>query len=71
MMPIMSGMDLYDELCRLAPEQARRVVFLTGGAFTPRGQAFLDQVPNPRLDKPFDNQSLRTLVRDRVRWQGE
>jgi PAS domain S-box-containing protein len=71
MMPVMSGMDLYEELARSAPDQARRVVFLTGGAFTQRGQEFLDQVPNPRLDKPFDNQHLRAIVRERVRWQGE
>ena len=71
MMPVMSGMELYDELVKAAPEQAKRVIFLTGGAFTPKGQAFLDQVPNPRLDKPFDNQALRAIVRDRVRWNAE
>lgn len=71
MMPIMSGMELYDELVKRAPEQAKRVIFLTGGAFTPKGQAFLDQVPNPRLDKPFDNQNLRSIVRERVRGNSE
>jgi CheY-like chemotaxis protein len=71
MMPVMSGMELYDELVRSAPDQAKRIIFLTGGAFTPRGQAFLDQVPNPRLDKPFDNQNLRAIVREQVRWQDE
>lgn len=66
MMPVMSGMELYEEVQRTVPEQAKRFIFLTGGAFTPKGQAFLDQVSNPRLDKPFDNHSLKVLVRERI-----
>ena len=34
MMPEMSGPRFYEELSRLAPEQAQRVIFMTGGAFT-------------------------------------
>jgi signal transduction histidine kinase len=66
MMPHMTGMDLYEELETLAPEQARRMVFLTGGAFTPRGRQFLDAVPNTCLDKPVDIRKLRTLVNERL-----
>ncbi len=62
MMPGMTGMDLYAELNRLAPEQARRVVFMTGGAFTPRALSFLQEVPNPKLSKPLDLRQLRALV---------
>ena len=29
------------------PERARRVVFVTGGAFTPAAREFVDSVPNP------------------------
>jgi CheY-like chemotaxis protein len=67
MMPKMTGMDLHAELLRAVPEQAAQMVFLTGGAFTPRARAFLDGVPNQRLPKPFDMQQLRALVSDRVR----
>ncbi len=67
MMPEMSGMELYDELSRIAPEQISRMIFLTGGAFTPRAQDFLDRVPNPRLEKPFDLDQLRTMLRKMVR----
>ncbi len=63
MMPDRTGMELHEELARDAPEQADRMIFLTGGAFTPRAQAFLDTVPNPRLDKPFDLRQVRELVR--------
>jgi PAS domain S-box-containing protein len=62
MMPGMTGMDLYQELNRMAPDQAKRVVFMTGGAFTPRALSFLQEVPNPKLSKPLDVRQLRTLV---------
>jgi CheY-like chemotaxis protein len=67
MMPVMTGMDLHAELLIMAPEQAARMVFMTGGAFTPRAQAFLDETTNPRLDKPISAKQLRTLVHDTVR----
>jgi CheY-like chemotaxis protein len=62
MMPGMTGMDLYQELGRMDAEQARRVVFMTGGAFTPRALSFLQEVPNPKLSKPLDVRQLRALV---------
>jgi signal transduction histidine kinase len=62
MMPVMTGMELYDELSRVAPEQRERVIFLTGGAFTSNARSFLSKVPNPRLEKPFDLDDLLTLV---------
>src|ERR1700712_222001 len=48
MMPVMTGMALYDELCRSQPVLASRMVFVTGGAFTERARQFLEQSPNPR-----------------------
>jgi signal transduction histidine kinase len=67
MMPQMTGMELHAELVRLAPELAGRMVFVTGGAFTPGARAFLDNVPNQRLEKPFDAQQLRAVLNDRIR----
>jgi CheY-like chemotaxis protein len=63
MMPEMSGMDLHAELVALAPDQADRMVLLTGGAFTGAADQFLDRVPNARMEKPFDGASLRALIR--------
>ena len=40
------------------------MIFLTGGAFTPRAREFLSRVSNPKLEKPFDPQGLRNLVRE-------
>jgi signal transduction histidine kinase len=67
MMPEVTGMDLHAELTALAPDQAARMILLTGGAFTPRARQFLDQVPNPRVEKPFDSANLRAVVRGLVR----
>ena len=62
MMPEMSGVELHQELSRLSPELAARMVFLTGGAFTPYARSFLSEVQNHRLEKPFSAEELRGLV---------
>ena len=64
MMPGISGMDLHAEVMRVAPAQAARIAFVTGGAFTPQALAVLDGVRNPRLEKPFGLQALKALVAD-------
>ncbi len=63
LMPEMSGVELFQHLEAEAPEQCPRVIFLTGGAFTPRAQEFLARVPNARLEKPFDLDELMVLIR--------
>jgi CheY-like chemotaxis protein len=67
MMPDITGYELYEELARYAPDQARRMIFLTGGAFTPRAQKFLGEVENKRVEKPFDAERVRGLVRMMVK----
>jgi two-component system cell cycle sensor histidine kinase/response regulator CckA len=67
MMPVVSGMEFYDEVKRRFPEEADRVVFVSGGAFTPVANAFLDRVTNERLQKPFDPKVVRDLVQRFVR----
>ena len=64
MMPEMTGMDLYTEMEALVPDQAARIVFVSGGAFTPRAREFLERVPNARVEKPVDMQNLRLLLRN-------
>jgi CheY-like chemotaxis protein len=67
MMPEMNGMELYTELLRIAPEQATRMVFLTGGPCTTLAKDFLAQVPNAHIEKPFDTRRLRLLVARHMR----
>jgi PAS domain S-box-containing protein len=66
MMPTMTGMELYAELSRAAPDQAEQMIFLTGGAFTPQARSFLERVPNRHLEKPFEAAGLRALVNARL-----
>lgn len=67
LMPQMSGIDLYEKVVHSLPEQAKRFVFVTGGSFTARAQAFLDNVPNPHVEKPFNVATLRSLISDSLR----
>jgi PAS domain S-box-containing protein len=62
MMPEMTGMEFHGQLDAIAPEQAAQVIFMTGEAFTVAARAFLDQVPNDRIGKPFDMHELRRLL---------
>jgi PAS domain S-box-containing protein len=62
MMPHMTGMDLYRELLRVAPQQAERMIFVTGGAFTQAAQRFLADTTRQHVEKPFDFADLRAIV---------
>ena len=71
MMPEMTGMELHARLVAAGSPLAERMVFLTGGAFTPVARAFLEQVSNPRVDKPFDGPALIAVVSELIgRWRG-
>jgi two-component system, cell cycle sensor histidine kinase and response regulator CckA len=62
MMPEMTGMDLHAWLAARDPALAARIVFITGGAFTPRASEYLAHAGNIKVDKPFDPANLRKLV---------
>jgi signal transduction histidine kinase len=66
MMPDMTGMDLHAALLRAAPDQAERMIFMTGGAFSPEAAAFLGRVSNASLEKPFKPAALRQIVQSRL-----
>lgn len=66
MMPGFTGMDLYQWLADEHPELTGRIVFVTGGAFTPRAGKLLKEVPNLRLQKPFRREMIRTLVQKMI-----
>ena len=56
MMPNVSGMDLHRWLAESFPEVATRVVFITGGAFTPRAR---DSYMNERTLPSASNHGTR------------
>jgi FixJ family two-component response regulator len=71
MMPEMTGMELHARLSELAPDQAGRMIFMSGGALTPEAVRFFNQQPSRSLDKPFSPSSLRKLVQDALQELGE
>jgi CheY-like chemotaxis protein len=63
MMPGMDGVELHDRIAAVAPDQAERMIFVTGGVFTDSARRFLEQASNPCFDKPCDLDELRATVR--------
>jgi PAS domain S-box-containing protein len=62
MMADMTGMDFFEELQTRHAALSDRVVFMTGGAFTPAARAFLETRSDRRLDKPFTMAELSRVV---------
>ncbi len=67
MMPDMTGMDFHGGLAQVDPEQAKRMIFMTGGAFTAKAKSFLSETQTEHLEKPFQPSSLRAIVRRYLR----
>jgi signal transduction histidine kinase/CheY-like chemotaxis protein len=65
MMANVSGIDVHRWLVEHQPRLARKLVFVTGGAFTPNAREYLEKVDNLRLEKPFDVTNLQKMV---VEW---
>jgi len=63
MMPELTGMELHAQLLDLAPDQADRMVFVTGGAYTEMAQRFLARLRTPW----FENRV--TWASSGPRWQ--
>jgi CheY-like chemotaxis protein len=67
MMPEMTGMELHAELTALDRSLARRMIFVTGGAFTEPAQEFLGRDGILRAEKPIDVPSIRALIHSLLR----
>jgi CheY-like chemotaxis protein len=58
MMPGRSGVDVHAAIASVAPEQAKRMVFLTGGALTAGAADFLARHGSRVVSKPFSVDEL-------------
>lgn len=65
MMPV-GGDVVYRHVTAAHPELASRFIFLSGAAFAPEARAFLDKLPNLRIDKPFEINDLLDLVQELI-----
>ena len=69
MMRGLSGMDLHAALLQRHADQARRMIFLSGGAYTPDAAEFLQLMMRRHLPKPFTPDDLRaTLTSHLAKW---
>jgi PAS domain S-box-containing protein len=62
MMPRLDGMELHALLRRIAPEQAGRMIIMTGGACTPEAQRFLETSGVRWIEKPFRLDELHRAI---------
>jgi signal transduction histidine kinase/ActR/RegA family two-component response regulator len=61
-MPEVDGKSLYDAIKKEHPELVDRIVFMSGGAFTPRLRKFASAVSNPVLQKPVTREDLEAMI---------
>ena len=61
-MPEVDGVKVYQTVASRYPGLERKVLFVTGGAFTQRLRDFLEACPNPRLSKPFQPRELHGSI---------
>ncbi|OIP30494.1 MAG: hypothetical protein AUK47_24940 [Deltaproteobacteria bacterium CG2_30_63_29] len=66
MMPDVSGIDFHAWLSERNAALATRVVFMTGGVFSPRASEYLSRSANIKIDKPFKAASVRRLIGELV-----
>jgi two-component system NtrC family sensor kinase len=62
-MPVLDGVEFFEELERRHPQLRQRVAFVTGDVLNADKRAFLDRTGAPTLAKPFDLAEIRHVVR--------
>ncbi len=62
MMPEIDGKSFYEAVRKEHPQLADRIIFMSGGAFTPRLRKFAASVPNPVLQKPVSREDLEAVL---------
>ncbi len=61
-MPEFSGEDLYNSVKTEDPEQAKRIVFVTGDTVNPETRTFLQSTGNSYIAKPFRLEEIRQII---------
>jgi CheY-like chemotaxis protein len=67
MMPNMDGPRFFEELTTRHPQLLDRVVFCSGGTFTPRAEDFLRQCRMPIVYKPVEPNALLDVLVETAR----
>jgi two-component system NtrC family sensor kinase len=61
-MPGLSGQEVHQWLSSARPELLHRLVFASGDTASPETAAFLNSIPCPVLEKPFELAELAAVV---------
>jgi len=61
-LPGMSGMELYENIRRMARTLARRVIFITGDVMAADTRNFLSRAGAPYISKPFNIKQLKESI---------
>ncbi|UCE18377.1 MAG: response regulator [Gemmatimonadota bacterium] len=61
-MPGIDGRQLYNRIVASYPEQAKRILFITGYAISPDLRDFFDKTGIPHIEKPFDIDTLKRTI---------
>lgn len=67
MMPDLTGMEFYAQARQHAPGLEDRILFITGGIFTPEAEEFVAGLARAPLEKPFAAARLLALVQEQLR----
>ena len=62
MMPGLSGHEVSERLAKSRPDLLPRLVLMTGGAFTEKTRAFLEESAHLVLEKPIQSAALKGAV---------
>jgi two-component system cell cycle sensor histidine kinase/response regulator CckA len=62
MMPDISGIEVYKFLENRDQGEEERIIFLTGGAFSPASRSFLNEMSNMLIRKPFTRDEIRRAI---------
>jgi len=62
MMPEMSGIEVYQRLVEYDPAMARRLIFVTGGAFSAEARSFLEAGQHRVVEKPATQPTLLRAI---------
>jgi two-component system, cell cycle sensor histidine kinase and response regulator CckA len=65
-MPDITGLDLHEIVSEMVPDQAERIVFVTGGITSAAQRARLDAISALVLEKPVDVERILSIVDDFV-----
>jgi|ERR1039458_5612112 CheY-like chemotaxis protein len=61
-MPGLNGVEFYEIIKERRPELTNKIIFITGGIFSGEMLELLEQIPNPKLQKPFETERLLQTI---------